>query len=610
MVFTRAYVVAFLSCVAFLGAAGLQQTAALEIGDQVPGLSFKDIRYLPRTLADLGEHDAYVLCFTNKDCPLVQRFMPTLKRLNETYAEQGVQIVSVNVGLDDSIQEMASHALKYGATFPFVKDVDGSVARTLGVTRTPEVVVLNHEKRLVYRGRINSQYRLGGVSPNPGRADLEEAIKEVLAGAPVTVAETDVDGCKITFAKSGTPATPVTYTQHIAHIMRRHCQSCHRDGTAAPFELSSYDDVVANAEMIAEVVTEQRMPPWYGSAGHGKFTNDRTMPRDERRQVAQWVATGMPEGDPVHLPEPYEAPSTDWEIGKPDLVIKTAEAIPVQADGYIPYVYVMLPHVFMEDTWVEAFEIKPLNRDVVHHCNMAWGSLDGKRGGYETFITGYVPGGNAMDLGKIEPGVAYKIPARSVLGLQVHLVTTGREEKAEIEVGLRFAKSNVRKQSRHLVIDKKMQIEPYHPAWELADSQIIPQDATLLGLFCHMHVRGKDMTFYAREPGGESQTILEIPNYNFDWQHGYELNPGDIKVAAGTEIKVVAHYDNSKFNPYNPDPSRTVPYGAQTYDEMMNGFVFFTYNDENLNIEVDGTTGKVVKKVGNQETSVAPVSRN
>jgi hypothetical protein len=378
--------------------------------------------------------------------------------------------------------------------------------------------------------------------------------------------------------------------------MKKHCQNCHHEGTAAPFSLGTYDEVSAQGEMVAEVVSEQRMPPWYAHPEIGKFKNDRTLSRAERIEVAQWVTAGMPEGDPKDLPEPYLPPGTEWEIGEPDLVIKTAKPYKIPADGYVPYDYAILPYIFLQDTWVEAFEIKPHNPNVVHHCNMAYGSMNGGKSGYETFITGYVPGGQAMDLARIESGVAYKIPARSVLGLQIHHVTTGKEEQSEISVGLRYAKSTVRKQSRHVILDKPMKIEPQHSAWEVSDSKEIKHKATVLGMFCHMHLRGKDMTFYAHQPDGETRKLLEIPNYNFDWQLGYELNPGDVRVPAGTKIEAVAHFDNSAFNPYNPDPTRTVPYGQQTYDEMMNGFLFYTFDEEDLAIEVDPKTGKPVTK--------------
>jgi len=574
--------------------------SAVQIGDTIDDVTFKDIRYLPRSLADFGEQQAYVLFFSNTTCPLVQRYLPVMKQLDETYRDQGVQVVAVNVGPDDSIMEMASHALEYGAEFPFVKDVDGSVAEAVGVERTPGVALLNADKQLVYRGRVDSQYRLGGVRPTAGRADLEEAIKETLAGKEVSVPETPVDGCKITSPALPKPTETITYTQHIARIMKQHCQECHREGTAAPFALGNYEEVSGQGEMIVEVVTEGRMPPWYASHDHLEFKNDRSLSHQQKAQVAQWVAAGMPEGDPADLPEPYQSQDTAWEIGEPDLVIKTSKAYNIPAHGYVPYDYAILPYVFLQDTWVEAFEIKPHNPDVVHHCNMAYGTLGGKAGGYDTFITGYVPGGQAMDLARIEPGIAYKIPARSVLGLQIHHVTTGKEEASEISVGLRYAKSTVRKQSHFRVLDVKMKIPPHHPAWPVTDSKTIPQDATILGMFCHMHLRGKDMTFLAHLPGGKTKTLLEIPNYNFDWQLGYELNPGDVKVPADTEIEVVAHYDNSAFNPYNPDPTRTVPYGQQTFDEMMNGFIFFTYDEENLNIEVDPKTGRPLKKESQQ----------
>ena len=598
-----------LAVVALLFSTASPYARAVDLGAKVENVTFKDIRFLPRSLGDFGSQKAYVLFFTNTTCPLVQRYMPAMKSLHETYAEDGVQFVAVNVGPDDTIKDMASHAIEFEAQFPFVKDFDGSLTKAVGVDRTPGVAVLDADKKLVYRGRINSQYRLGGVSPNKGRADLEEAIKEVLADQPVSVSETPVDGCMITFAKLPEPSEPITYTKHISRIMKQHCQTCHRDGTAAPFALGSYEDVSSQGSMLAEVVAEQRMPPWYASPAHGKFRNDRSLTRQQQIQVAQWFAAGMPEGDPQDLPEPFEPPTTDWEIGTPDLVINTAKTIEVQAEGYIPYTYVVLPYIFLQDTWVEAFEIKPLNPDVVHHCNMAYGTIGGKAGGYETFITGYVPGGQAMDLAKIEPGVAYKIPARSVLGLQIHLVTTGKKEEADISVGLRFAKTTVKKQSHHLVLDTKMQIEPHHPAWPVRDTKTIKQDATILGMFCHMHLRGKDMTFFANLPDGTTQTLLEIPNYNFDWQHGYELTPGDVKLPSGTEIEVVSHYDNSKFNPYNPDPTRTVPYGAQTYDEMMNGFIFFTYDEENLNIAIDPKTGHEVKKPAAKQDDVAAIAK-
>jgi hypothetical protein len=257
---------------------------------------------------------------------------------------------------------------------------------------------------------------------------------------------------------------------------------------------------------------------------------------------------------------------------------------------------VILPYVFKEDTYVSAIEILPHNRNVVHHCNMAYVSIAKMKGGDDTFITGYVPGGQPMDLRpktQSDPEVAYKIPAGSSLVLQIHYTTTSKEEESLISVGFRYPKKGVDKITHHLVLDpRNIAIAPRDPMWKLSAKKTIPKSATLLGMFTHMHVRGRDMTFIAEFPGGQRETLLEIPNYNFEWQLAYECRN---RLPAGTKIEAIAHFDNSKFNVYNPDPNRTVPYGPQTYDEMFNGFVFWTNDDENLNLNVDPKTGHVVK---------------
>lgn len=566
---------------------------SVAIGDQIEDLDFKDLRYLPRSLDDFEGKQAYVLVFTNTSCPLVQRYLPRLQELSDKYADDGVQFIAVNVGPDDSIMDVASHAIEYQALFPFVKDVDGSCVAALGVERTPEVVVLDGDKHLVYRGRIDDQYRLGGVRPNVRRHDLDEAISELLAGEKISVPETKVDGCKITLPKSPEANEEITFSKHISRLMQEHCQECHRENTAAPFSLITYDDVSSNAEMIAEVVSEGRMPPWFASPKFGHFINDRTLTSEERNQIVAWVRAGTPEGDPSDMPEPIEFPGTEWSIGEPDLVLTTKE-FDVQAHGYVPYEYVVLPHFFMKDTWIEAFEILPHNAAVVHHCNAAYAS--GKDGaGSDTFITGYVPGGQAMDLSAFGEGVALKIPKFSVIGLQIHVVTTGKPEKGSISVGIRFAKNNVKKQLHHVILDDhKFKIAPGHPAYMVSDDATIDHDATLLGMFSHMHLRGKDMTFLAHLPSGTTETLLQIPNYNFDWQLGYEIEPGAVKLPAGTRLEAIAHYDNSAFNPYNPNPDRVVPYGDQTYDEMINGFAFFTHDDEELDIKVNPENGQEI----------------
>jgi hypothetical protein len=215
------------------------------------------------------------------------------------------------------------------------------------------------------------------------------------------------------------------------------------------------------------------------------------------------------------------------------------------------------------------------------------------KAGRDTFITGYVPGGQPMVLGR---GVAYKIPAGSSLVLQIHYVTTGKEEESKISVAFRYAKEPVKWVTHFFVLDPRgFGIPPGDPMYRLSEEREIQEDAILLGLFSHMHLRGRDMTFTAKYPDGTRRTLLQIPNYNFEWQLGYKCREGEVRLPKGTKIEAVAHYDNSAFNPYNPDPTRTVPYGDQTYDEMFNGFVFYIHENEVLNLNVDPSTGTIVE---------------
>lgn len=571
------------------GARVSAQDLPAKIGSAAPPLTVKDIRYVPRSLDDLPNKKAAVLVFTSTGCPLVERYMPVLKRLDEEFRDNGVQFVAVNVGADDSIADMAEHAIRFGVEFPVVKDFDAACARSLGVTRTPEVVLLDEKKVLRYRGRIDDQYRLGGTQPAATRHNLKDAIEAVLAGRDVATPETPVDGCLVTWAEPKPPNAEVTFADHVAPLLRKHCVSCHRPGTAAPFSLTSHQSAASRADMIAEVVTEQRMPPWYGSAAHGSFVNRRGLSADERATIVQWVRSGKSRGDESKLP-PLELPPAEekWQIGKPDLIVEEAKVHELPAEGIINYQYVILPYHFPRDTWVQGVQILPDNPKTVHHCNMAYViPTEGIKA--SNFITGVVPGGEPL---AVDDGIAYRVPAGSSLVLQIHFVTTGKPEQCRISVGIKYARGIVQKELRHIRLDNtKFAIPPGASAHPVSDSRTLDREALGVGLFSHMHVRGKDMTFLAHLPDGTTETLLSIPNYSFDWQHAYRWQPNTKRIPKGTRIECIAHYDNSPFNPYNPDPTATVKEGPQTFHEMMNGFFFYTDADEQLNLEIDPQTG-------------------
>jgi len=567
--------------------ANAAERARSAIGDIIPDLHFKDIRTLSRSLHDLGEHPATVLVFTNTACPLVQKYWPKLKRLDDEYRDRGVQLVSVNVGPNDDITDVAQQAIDFGVLFPVVKDTDGSCVQALGVERTPEVVVLDAQRRLRYRGRIDDQYRIGGARPDVTRDDLQQAIDDVLAQRTVVIAETPVDGCLITRPTFTPPSTPVTFYEHVLPLLQAHCQECHRTNGTAPFALINYDEVVAHAETIAEVVADRRMPPWHASRRQ-HFVNERGLSGDERNQLIAWDKMEHAAGDASKAPPQRVFNDSKWEIGEPDLVTTALETHTLPAEGFVDYKYVVLPHLFLQDTWVAGVEIKPSNPRVVHHCNLGFASI-GKKFDDGNFITGRVPGGTAMIL---DEGVGFRIAKNSVLILQIHYTTTGKEEENRMSVGLCFPRK-VQQELHHLQgTTSKIAIPPRASAHPVTATRTLPADASGIGMFAHMHLRGKDMTFTARYPSGESETLLSIPNYDFNWQQNYRWAPGTKKFPKGTQIDVTAHYDNSPFNPFNPDPTATVKHGQQTIHEMMFGFFFYTVDGEDLNLRINPKNGQ------------------
>jgi peroxiredoxin len=556
-------------------------------GDRVPAVKFQDIHFLNRSLDDFRDSRAVVLVFADTGCPLVARYTPTLKQLDADYRAKGVQFVGAFPNGQESITGIAAFAVKYDLQFPVVRDVDGAVATALGATMTPEVVVLDADRRLRYRGRIDDQYRPGGTLPAPSKNELRDTLDALLTGREVEVKTAPADGCPITPPVPVKPDNALTFAEHVAPILKQHCQECHRPNTVAPFSLIEYEQVWPRAKAIASVVQSGQMPPWYGAPGHGEFVNKRGLTETERNILLAWLASDRAKGDLTKLPAP-PAPAKDWRIGEPDLIV-AAPKHEIPASGDVPYRYALLPYVFTHDTWVEAVEIKPDNPRVLHHCNMAYAQL-GAKFSIDNFVTGAVPGGEAMTL---PAGVAVRIPAGSILVLQIHFVSTGQKEDCTIRVGLQYCKQPVEKRLRlSYVQTSRYTIPPGVPAHKVSASRVLPCDAIGVGLFSHMHVRGKDMTFLAHTPDGKTETLLLIPNFSFDWQHAYRWEYGKKLLPKGTRLECIAHYDNSTFNPFNPDPKATVVDGDQTHNEMLNGFVFYVDAAEKLNLAIDPATGR------------------
>jgi len=569
--------------------AAAQQPPPVPTGTVVD-VPFTDLRWQSRRLAELGATQATVLFFATVECPIVQRYLPGLGELARDYEARGVVVLVVNVGDGDALVDAAGQVASVAPAAVFGKDFDLSLARACGVDRTATAVVLDRERRLVYRGRVDDQFAYAGARAEPTRRDLREALDDVLADRAVRVPETEISGCRLTPPVAADAGAPTTFARDIAPILQRHCQDCHRPGGEAPFPLLDEAQTRKHAAMVAEVVEQGRMPPWYGSGRFGTFVNHRGLSAAERAAVVRWVAGGMPSGDAAELPPPRPLPTGAWRIGEPDLVVEIKAPIRLPADGIVPYKYFVLPYRFDRDTWVEAIEIRSTNGRSLHHCNLARVKF-GERFTQDGFITGYVPGGDPLVL---DPGTAVRIPAGSALALQAHYVTTGEPELDRLQVGFRFPRVVVQKEMQvTIVANLRFEIPPGARAHPVRAARKLPADAEGIGMFVHMHLRGRDMLVTTVTPDGDEQRQLVVPNYNFDWQQSYRWPRGAMTFARGTRFEALAHYDNSAWNPFNPDPEQAVRFGLETADEMMYLFVFWVPQQQALGLSIDPGTGAV-----------------
>jgi peroxiredoxin len=546
---------------------------------------------------------AIVLVFLGNDCPVGNLYVPRLIELDREYRKKGVVILGINSNAHETSADVARFVRERGIGFPVLKDPANLVADSALVERTCEVVVLDGFARIRYRGAIDDQYQQGKSKDAPDHTYLRDALTALLSNQEIKVKATKVAGClldrvppKVVARPNAArvrPAAPevanaldarenahpvevgkVSYAADVAAIIQNKCQACHRPGRVGPYSLLTYDDARKHSAMIREVVEERRMPPWHADPRYGHFANDRSLSAKERATLLAWVDQGNPLGDTKDL-RPAPAFSEGWEIGQPDVVFEMPETYYVPAQGVVSYVYFRVPTNFTEDRWVQAAEAIPGDRSVVHHIIvyvMEKPSASQRPGDRRRpmHFTGYAPG----DAPSVFPeGTAKRIPAGADLLLQVHYTPNGQVRTDRSKVGLIFAKTTPTREAFTIgIANPNLIIPPRDSSVAIASSKELEGDARLLSLFPHMHLRGKDFQFTITKPGEASQVLLSVPAYDFGWQTYYILAE-PMNLPKGTRVDCLAHFDNSESNPYNPDASKMVRWGEQTFEEMMIGYL-------------------------------------
>jgi hypothetical protein len=414
------------------------------------------------------------------------------------------------------------------------------------------------------------------------------------------------------------PATTPTFYRDVYPILQKHCETCHRADGIAPMPLQSYQQAKVYAGLIAASAKSKSMPPWFAVEGIGRFSNDPSLTAEQIATLSAWATAGASAGDAQDAPPPIHW-AESWTIPKPDLIVSLTKGVAIPADGDVDYTYEIVPTHFAEDRWIRSVEVLPSLRANVHHAvvyvrppGSSWmrhapvgipftadelTDPGDRRGAHWTdadVLLVYAPGSSPDEFPLT---MAKFIPAGSDLIFQMHYTTNGRAGTDTTRVGLRFAKTAPPKRVLTLQLtNDHFVIPPGAPDYRVEARGTLPNDALLLSLFPHMHLRGKRFEYNIVNPiaegrnlrTGESgptnkptETLLRV-NYHFHWQMSYKLAQ-PLLLKAGTELQAIAWYDNSKNNAHNPDPDAAVRWGDQTYDEMMVGF---------FDVAVDGNIDK------------------
>ena len=386
-------------------------------------------------------------------------------------------------------------------------------------------------------------------------------------------------------AGEAAPTSAPTFSKDIAPILYSRCLECHRTAGMAPMSLVTYEDVRPWARAIKRRTAAREMPPWGADPGVGKWENDPSLTAAQIAAIGAWVDAGAPEGNKADMPKlpPFEE---GWTIGKPDIVWKMPAPFQVPADGTVPYTYITIPTNLKEDIWIRGVELRPTDRRVVHHIISDLYEGNGQPFDLRPRLTRdqslkEIPSGLGAGLvpGRLyeafDEGVVRKIPAGSAIVLQMHYTTIGQPITDQTEIGILLAKEPPKANAKILgggqIPNTTFAIPPGAPNHEVTAKKTFDRDTYLSNLYPHMHIRGKDVKYTLVHPDGREEVLLSVPKYDFNWQMRYKF--ADPKfVPKGSTLVVTAHYDNSTANRFNPDPTATVRWGDQTWEEMLIGY--------------------------------------
>ena len=485
----------------------------------------------------------------------------------ERFANRSVSFLMIDANSQDDRQALQKDAARYGIDVPILKDESQLVAENLDIDRTGEALLIDTRTwQVVYRGPVDDRLYYEFTKEGAQQHFLRDAIEALLDGRAVGLAAPSAIGCRVSLHNK----KDVSYAKQVVPILTEKCVSCHQAGGIAPWAMDSYDKVKGWSAMMREVLMNRRMPPWYADPAVGSFSNDRSLSAEQMRTLVHWIDAGAPRGegqDP--LAQRKAQVVAEWPLGEPDLVIDVPEQ-QIPAYGVIDYRYLNIPVPFDRDVWVRAVHLRPSNRAVMHH---ALAFIGYRPESEESFFAAY---GAGFPIEPFPADSGRLLPKGTVLTFQLHYTAVGYATTDRPRLAIYLYK---RPPSRELVVTsawtRDMRIPPYDADYPVQAKFVFGQDALLHSFLPHMHLRGSYISYEAHYPDGRSEVLLSVPKYHFYWQHLYSLRTPK-PIPAKTEILVRGAFDNSRSNPANPDPSKEVRYGPQTWDEMFIGYMMYT----------------------------------
>ena len=521
-------------------------------------------------LSRYRNREALVLMSFDNRCASIDTAIGQLKSLQRDWSDQGVAFGLIDSSGEADIQTIRATKARHGLDLPLLIDNGQLVTETLRLTRAGEVAILDPERlTLIYRG-----------------VALESAAQSLaneIAGTADSTIITESAGCELKFPmRESHLATNPDYATEIAPIIAEQCASCHREGGIGPFAMDSHLMLQGWSPMIREVLLTKRMPPTQVDPYVGHFSNARYISDIDLQRLVHWIDAGAPRGgaDTDPLTQLQFPDRREWQLGEPDFIIK-APAHEIPATGVQDYINVEVELPFEEDKWVRAVQYIAGDEAVLHHLlsyvtaprEVVQGESPVAVNASTRFLEGYAPG--KVDAITFPQNTGVYIPQGYNLSMQFHYTANGRATVDETLLGLYMHDDPPAYENFTQSVSGMFRIPPFAGNHAASAEYVFAEDVVVTGLRPHMHFRGKDMKLSAELPDGSITELLSVPNYSYAWQPTYVLEE-PVNLPAGTMVHVTGTFDNSEYNPANPDPSKELTFGLQSWDEMFIGY--WTYH--------------------------------